>query len=202
VTRENFRIAENIRSESPVNVAALERSYARIRLAFHAALRKAMQPASTPDYARFTRDPDRLMNSRARAEEHTSLTYNDRLMELPERAKQHKAESDSYAILLYKLRHIGIFRNMTENDYWIDFEIELVQGSLVTGNYFKAQVKSAQEVLVRKSDGIPTIGGIKQSTLNYWCELSMRTHVIGFRCEVLRQGDSGAWRWSDLLVLV
>jgi hypothetical protein len=105
-------------------------------------------------------------------------------MELPERTRQHKAESDSYAILLYKLRRIGIFRDMTENDYGIDFEIELVRGSRVTGNYFKAQVKSAQEDLVRISDGIPTIGGIKQTTLNYWCELSLRTHVIAYAVDL------------------
>ena len=107
-------------------------------------------------------------------------------MELPERTKQHKAESDSYAILIYKLRHVGIFRNMTANDYGIDFEIELVKGSAVTGNYFKAQVKAAKGNLA-KNDGIPTVGGIKQSTLNYWCELSLRTHVIAYAVDLTKE---------------
>lgn len=105
-------------------------------------------------------------------------------MELPKRIKQHKAESDSYAILLYKLRHIGIFRNVTECDYGIDFEVELVRGTEVTGRYFKAQVKSSENLRIRKKDGIPVVGGIKESTLYYWTELSYKTHVIGFAVDL------------------
>lgn len=100
-------------------------------------------------------------------------------MDLPKRIAQRKAESTSYAILLYKLRHLGIFRNVTDNDYGVDFEIELVKEESVTGNYFKAQVKAADKVKVRKKDLVPTVGGIKQSTLNYWCELSFKTHAYG-----------------------
>jgi hypothetical protein len=102
---------------------------------------------------------------------------------IPERIKQKKAESSSYAILLYKLRNIGIFRNLTENDYGIDFEIEVVLDDSVRGQYFKAQVKSAEEIYIRK-DGIPTVGGIKQSTLNYWCQLSSRTHVLAYAVDL------------------
>ena len=104
-------------------------------------------------------------------------------MEFPERIKQKKAESNSYAILLYKLRDVGIFRNATENDYGIDFEIEVVIDGSIRGRYFKAQVKSAEEIYVRK-DGVPTVGGIKQSTLNYWCELSSRTHVLAYAVDL------------------
>ncbi|WP_210558326.1 MULTISPECIES: DUF4365 domain-containing protein [unclassified Pseudomonas] len=99
-------------------------------------------------------------------------------MKLPTRIQQHKAESESYAILLYKLRHVGIFRNMTQSDYGIDFEVELVLGDQVTGRYLKAQVKSSKNLKVRKKDGVPVVGGIKESTLLYWAELSYRTHVI------------------------
>lgn len=99
-------------------------------------------------------------------------------MKLPKRIKQHKAESDSYAILVYKLRQIGIFRNVTESDYGIDFEIEIVHGDQVTGRYFKAQVKSSENLKIRKKDRVPTVGGIKESTLYYWTELSYKTHVI------------------------
>lgn len=99
-------------------------------------------------------------------------------MDLPTRIKQHKAESHSYAILLYKLREIGIFRNVTESDYGIDFEVEIVDGTSVTGRYFKAQVKSSEDLKIRKRDQVPVVGGIKESTLYYWTELSYRTHVI------------------------
>lgn len=99
-------------------------------------------------------------------------------MDLPTRIKQHKAESDSYAILRYKLREIGIFRNVTDNDYGIDFEVEIVEGTSVTGHYFKAQVKSSENLTIRKTDQTPVVGGIKESTLYYWTELSYKTHVI------------------------
>ncbi|MHA6911263.1 DUF4365 domain-containing protein [Ralstonia pseudosolanacearum] len=99
-------------------------------------------------------------------------------MKLPERIRQHKAESDSYAILQYKLRGLGIFRNVTESDYGIDFEVEIVSGNQVTGRYFKAQVKSSEKLRVRKSDKVPVVGGIKESTLYYWTELSFKTHVL------------------------
>lgn len=100
------------------------------------------------------------------------------IVKLPTRIQQHKAESDSYAILVYKLRHVGIFRNVTESDYGIDFEIEIVHGEQVTGRYFKAQVKSSENLRIRKKDRIPVVGGIKESTLYYWTELSYKTHVI------------------------
>lgn len=105
-------------------------------------------------------------------------------MDLPTRTKQQKAESASYAILLYKLRHVGIFRNLTENDYGIDFEIEYVAGDSVTGRFIKAQVKSAEDLFIRKSDSVPTVGGIKQSTLRYWCELSYHTHVVAYAVDL------------------
>jgi len=105
-------------------------------------------------------------------------------MDFPKRIKQHKAESDSYAILLYKLRDLGIFRNLTDNDYGVDFEIELVEDEKVTGKYVKAQVKSSENLTIRKTDSVPTVGGIKQSTLNYWAELSYKTHVIAYAVDL------------------
>ena len=105
-------------------------------------------------------------------------------MDLPNRIKQHKNESDSYAILLYKLREIGIFRNYTENDYGIDFEIEIVRKEKVTGRYLKAQVKSSIDLTIRQKDSVPTVGGIKQSTLLYWAELSYKTHVIAYAVDL------------------
>ena len=105
-------------------------------------------------------------------------------MDFPKRIKQHKSQSDSFAILLYKLKDLGIFRNATENDYGIDFEIELVLNERVIGRYLKAQVKSAEDLYIRASDGRPTINGIKQTTLAYWTELSYRTHVIVFAVDL------------------
>ncbi len=104
-------------------------------------------------------------------------------MDFPKRIKQHKSQSDSFAILLYKLKDLGIFRNATENDYGIDFEIEIVHNERLIGRYLKAQVKSAEDVYIRK-DGVPTVGGIKQSTLLYWAELSYRSHVIAFAVDL------------------
>jgi Domain of unknown function (DUF4365) len=108
-------------------------------------------------------------------------------LDFPTRTKQKKAESESYAILLYKLRRLGIFRNLTENDYGIDFEVELVLDEAVMGRYFKAQVKSAENINVRTSDGVPTVGGIKQSTLAYWCELSHHTHVVAYAVDLANE---------------
>lgn len=54
-------------------------------------------------------------------------------MEYPKRIKQHKNKSDSFIIVQYKLKDIGFFRNMTEHDYGIDFEIEVVIGTSVQG---------------------------------------------------------------------
>lgn len=100
-------------------------------------------------------------------------------MNLPKLIEQKQSESESYAILLYALRKLGIFRNVTENDYGIDFEIELVINGKVTGRYIKVQVKSREDLVVRQ-DGVPTVGGVKQSTLFYWTELSYSTHVLLF----------------------
>jgi len=104
-------------------------------------------------------------------------------MDFPKRIKQHKSQSDSFAILLYRLRDLGIFRSATENYYGIDFEIEIIHEDKVIGRYLKAQVKGAEDLYIRE-DGIPTVGGIKQSTLLYWTELSFRTHVIAFAVDL------------------
>jgi hypothetical protein len=123
-------------------------------------------------------------------------------MDFPKRIQQHKSQSDSFAILLYKLKDLGIFRNATENDYGIDFEIEIVKGEQLSGNYLKAQVKSAKEVKIRK-DGTPTVGSIKQSTLAYWAELSFRTHVIVFAVDLTSEDiyftNSIFWQATCLL---
>ena len=105
-------------------------------------------------------------------------------MNLPQRIIQKRHESESYAILLYKLRRIGIFRNLTENDYGIDFEIEIVKNDELTGKYIKVQVKSADNLKIRKKDKVPTVSGIKQSTLLYWTELSFSTNVLVFLVDV------------------
>ena len=105
-------------------------------------------------------------------------------MDLPKQINQHKAESDSYAILLYHLRDVGIFRNVTDNDYGIDFEIEFVEDGKVVGNYIKAQVKASENLNIRKHDSVPTVSGIKQSTLNYWAQLSFKSHVVAYAVDL------------------
>ena len=108
-------------------------------------------------------------------------------MNLPLRIIQKQHESESYAILVYKLRKIGIFRNLTENDYGIDFEIEVVRDSKLTGKYLKMQVKSAEAIKIRKKDGVPTVSGVKQSTLWYWTQLSFGANVLVFLVDINRE---------------
>lgn len=105
-------------------------------------------------------------------------------MDYPKIIKQHKNESYSFAIILYKLKELGIFRNVTESDYGIDFEIEIVNGDRVEGHCIKVQVKAKETGLVRKSDGHATVGGINQSSLNYWAELSYSTPVVGIAVDL------------------
>lgn len=104
-------------------------------------------------------------------------------MDFPKRTRQQKSEAHSYAVLLYKMRNLGIFRNLTSNDYGIDFELELVRDGQVTARTTKIQVKSA-ELLKLRADETPSVGGIKQTTLNYWCELSYRTNVIAYAVDL------------------
>ena len=120
----------------------------------------------------------------------------------PKRIKQHKSQSDSFAILLYHLRDLGIFRNATENDYGIDFEIEIVHNERVLGKYLKAQVKSAEKVKIRK-DKIPTISGIKESTLRYWIELSYHSQVVAFAVDLSTETIyfTGAIFWQATCLL-
>lgn len=108
-------------------------------------------------------------------------------MDFPTRIRQHKNESDSFAIILYKLREIGIFRNVTESDYGIDFEIEVVDGDKVQGHCLKVQVKSSDNLSVRQKDGVATVGGIEQFSLNYWAEISYNTPVVAIAVDVITE---------------
>lgn len=104
-------------------------------------------------------------------------------LKLPKRIAQKKSEAASFAIVNYKLGKLGIFRSQTENDYGIDVDLELVDDGEVTGRSVKIQVKSSENLKLRK-DGTPSIGGIKQSTLNYWCQTAFRTSVIAYAVDL------------------
>lgn len=126
-----------------------------------------------------------------------------RLMDLPKTTEQQEAERRSYAILRYKLEEqIGIFRNQTDSDYGIDFEIELKLAGRVTGRSIKAQVKSSKDLKPRK-DGKVTVGGIKQATLAYWCSISQQTNVIAYAIdlasEIIYVAPHVFWQASGLL---
>lgn len=107
-------------------------------------------------------------------------------LNLPKRTPQKKSEAESYAIIQYKLGDLGIFRGQTENDYGIDVDLELEQAGYVTGKSVKIQVKSSEKLKLRK-DGTPSIGGIKQSTLNYWCQLAFHTSVLAYAVDLASQ---------------
>lgn len=102
---------------------------------------------------------------------------------LPQQSAQQKSESDSFAILVYKLKELGIFRNVTANDFGIDFEIELVQQGSVSGRLMKAQVKSRQSLKI-DGNGQVAVGGIAQSTLAYWLSVSKHCPVIVFAVDL------------------
>lgn len=124
-------------------------------------------------------------------------------MNFPRRIEQHKHESDSFATILYKLKEIGIFRNITESDYGIDFEIEVVNGNQVEGHCIKVQVKSSDKLKVRKRDGHARVGGIKQSTLYYWTELSYNVPVVAMAVDLDEEkiyvSDSLFWQAVSLI---
>ena len=123
-------------------------------------------------------------------------------MNFPKRIEQHKHESDSFAVILYKLKEIGIFRNITESDYGIDFEIEVVNGNQVEGHCIKVQVKSSDKLKVSK-DGHAKVGGIKQTTLYYWAELSYNVPVVAIAVDLAEEkiyvSDNLFWQAISLI---
>lgn len=123
-------------------------------------------------------------------------------MDFPRQIRQHKNESDSFAIVLYKLRELGIFRNVTTQDYGIDFEIELVEEGRVCGHCVKVQVKSSEKLYFDK-DERPIIGGIKQTTLRYWAELSYSIPVIALCVDLNTEMvySTGAIFWQAISLL-
>ena len=124
-------------------------------------------------------------------------------LDYPKRVKQHKNESDSFAIIVYKLRDLGIFRNMTASDYGVDFELEVVSKDRVEGHCIKVQVKAKESGLVRKKSGDAIVGGIRQSTLAYWAELSYSLPVVAMavnlRDEKIFVSDILFWQVIELL---
>jgi len=101
------------------------------------------------------------------------------MIKFPKRTLQHRNEYESMAVLLYHLRKKGIVRSFRELDYGIDLEYEYVHGNTVIGKTIKIQLKSSSNLTIN-SDGTPKIYNIKQSTLNYWAEISYRTNASRF----------------------
>lgn len=96
------------------------------------------------------------------------------MYEFPKRIIHHKNETKALAIFLYHLRDFGIVRDVRENDYGIDLEYEFVAGENVIGRVIKIQLKSVSRINKKN----PKISNLKQSTLNYWAELSYRINTI------------------------
>lgn len=99
------------------------------------------------------------------------------MYEFPKRITQHKNETKALAIFLYHLKDFGIVRDIRENDYGIDLEYEFVVGDNVIGKIVKIQLKSVSKINKKN----PKIRNLKQSTLNYWAELSygINTIIVG-----------------------
>ncbi len=96
------------------------------------------------------------------------------MYEFPKKVKQHRNEIKALAIFLYHLRDFGIVRDIRESDYGIDLEYEFIAGDQVIGRLIKIQLKSVSRINKKN----PKIGNIKQSTLNYWAEISYRINTI------------------------
>lgn len=99
-------------------------------------------------------------------------------MNCPQYTPQQKAETDSMLILRQQLKDAGIFRDERECDFGIDLELDVTDGSNVLGHLVHIQVKSSSVAVNVRQDGHPTFGGIKQSTLHYWTELSYGLPII------------------------
>jgi hypothetical protein len=97
---------------------------------------------------------------------------------MPLRPKQHVSEDTSMKIVKRGLPKEWILRSQQENDYGIDCEIELVMpNGEITGRFVKAQIKGRDAVSF-DDKGHAYVGGIKQSTLRYWIEISKAAPVI------------------------
>lgn len=97
------------------------------------------------------------------------------MYDFPRRVRQHKIETKALAIFMYHLRNYGgIIRDLRENDYGIDLEYEFVSGEHVVGRFLKIQLKGFDGIKNRN----PRIRNLKQSTLNYWAQVSYRVNTI------------------------
>jgi hypothetical protein len=105
------------------------------------------------------------------------------MYEFPKRITQHKNETKALAIFLYYLKDFGIVRDIRENDYGIDLEYEFVIGENVIGRVIKIQLKSVSKINKKN----PKIWNLKQSTLNYWAELSYRINTIVVAVNTIRE---------------
>lgn len=105
------------------------------------------------------------------------------MYEFPKRITQHKNETKALAIFLYHLKDFGIVRDIRENDYGIDLEYEFVIGENVIGRVIKIQLKSVSKINKKN----PKIWNLKQSTLNYWAELSYRINTIVVAVNTIRE---------------
>ena len=105
------------------------------------------------------------------------------MYEFPKRITQHKNETKALAIFLYHLKDFGIVRDIRESDYGIDLEYEFTIGENVIGRVIKIQLKSVSKINKKN----PKIWNIKQSTLNYWAELSYRINTIVVAVNTIRE---------------
>lgn len=99
---------------------------------------------------------------------------------MPKRPIPHHNQQLSFTVFENKVgNHLGIIRRQTDNDYGVDFEFEFVDKQNVTGKIIKCQLKSTENIYIKKDD-CPICRGIKQSTLEYWAEISKNINVIVF----------------------
>jgi len=92
-------------------------------------------------------------------------------MQFPERPRTHVIESSSLKVFNNVIVDEWLVRELTEQDYGIDLQLEIFENSQATGKILQIQLKGSDAPSYDKTAPFVTYYGIKSSTINYWSSL-------------------------------
>lgn len=92
-------------------------------------------------------------------------------MQFPERPRTHVVESSSLKVFNNVIVDEWLVRELTEQDYGIDLQLEIFENSQATGKILQIQLKGSDAPSYDKTAPFVTYYGIKSSTINYWSSL-------------------------------
>ena len=134
----------------------------------------------------------------------TEIRYHCSMAEVgfPKRPAQHVSEDESMRLFQKLVPKEWIVRSQQGSDYGIDAEVEIVMpDGDVRGDLVKVQLKGRASIEL-DGDDRASVGGIKQTTLNYWLSLAKRIPVFA----VATDHEKGCayftpvfWQASELL---